>query len=453
MGRSRIPGFFLFFKALIMQLRFAAPVVLGSVLFFSFTFLVQAAPLADPLINGGFEQAFGTTTANTPGTVANDWQAYQNGYTRVNSNAHSGSWAIQLQNTTNTQVSGAYQRIDINQTSVKPVFIGGYAKGNSIAKNGTMGASLYVEVFYTDGTVGYWNSTPNFGTFNYRWLGFNTASAMFLQNSKPISHIFIIPILGNAAGTAYFDDLSVTEYDPTQAAVTIMIDDGETNTYTNAFPILSGSNTSSSWGGWGGGGWGGQTSTRRNMPASVAIPSSFIGTSGHMTQSQLSQLKQAGWEIMSHGKTHEDLTLMTTAQATDEINGSKARLQQLGFTVKNIAYPFGAYNGEILGISQGQYTSGRAFEQGLNPQGTFPFEVKVRAVINTTTLAQLKSWLEEARNKRQWLVLAFHSIANSGDDQYYTTPTQFRSFVDAIEASRIPVKTYDQALTQFKAAK
>ncbi|MES2007163.1 MAG: polysaccharide deacetylase family protein [Patescibacteria group bacterium] len=386
----------------------------------------QAAPLLDPLANGGFEQAQATATP----AVAYDWQSFQGGYTRVNTNVHSGTWAIRFENTTNTQFSGAYQRIDIQQTEAKPLFIGGYARGTNVNKSG-FGASLYVEIHFKDGTVGYWNSIPNFGTFQWRWLGFNTASIAHLKD-KPIDYLFVIPLLGNASGIVNFDDITVTEYDPTQAAVTIMIDDGESNTYTAAFPIMR----------------------AKNFVGSTAVVSGSVGTSGFMTSTQVKALQTAGWEIVSHTKTHSELSLMTSSQSQAEISDSKTALQALGLVIKNIAYPFGAYNGLINAQSAfAQYGSGRAFESGDNPQGTYPFDVKVRSVLNTTTLAEVQSWLAEAKTKKRWEVIVFHTIANTGDDAYYTTPTNFQAIVNAIAQSGVPVKTYDQGLTQFTAAK
>lgn len=378
----------------------------------------DAAPL--PLLNPGFEEAGSTSR------VANGWQSFGNGYQRV-SQPHSGQWSVRLRNASFAAQSGAYQRVYLNQASLKPVFIGAYVKGASIvnAPGGYLGASLYAEIHLQDGSVVYWNSIANYGTFSWRWVGFNTGSLPTVN--KPISHIFIVPILGNAKGTAHFDDISVTEFDPSQAAVTLMFDDGEETALTKAKPVLDG----------------------RGFSASIAMVTEMIDEPGFLTAQQLRNLQGGGWEIVSHTVTHSDLTTLSSSQIRNELSQSKQALQSIGLQVRNFALPFGAYNAFILAEASRYYVSARAFEQGNNPQGTFPFDVKVRGVVNATTPDDVAAWVSDALANNRWLVLVFHVIAESGDDAYHTKPATFARMVDAIAAAGIQVKTYDQALRLF----
>ncbi len=375
------------------------------------------------VLNSSFEDA-GVSVKQ-----ANFWQPYGSGYTRVSDKNHSGAWSIKLVNPNKSQTRGAYQRIDLNQEVLKPVFISGFVSGKNIAKSqgAWLGASLYAEIYLKDGSVVYWNTPANSGTFDWRWVGFNVAT---LPNvNQPIDHIFVVPILSQASGTAWFDDISVMENTPTQSAVTIMFDDGEDNNYTVAKPLMDSA----------------------GFVGSVAIISGSVGDTGYMNQNQIKGLVSAGWEILSHSINHDDMTLLTTKQANNEFVKSKNQLQNIsGTIIKNFAYPFGAYNGDLNALAwSAGYLSARPFESGDNPQGIYPFEVKIRKMVNTTTLSDVDSWLAQANNEKRWEVLVFHGIKNSGEDEYYTTPSLFSSIVDTIKNSGIQVITYDTGMQLF----
>ena len=388
----------------------------NSVIPFSIAFAV----LADPLNNPGFEDQ--ATAANK----AYDWQDFGNGYTR-SSTKRSGNYGIILENTNANQLSGAYQRIDLNQTSLKPVFIGGYVNGNNIEmrSGGYIGATLYAEIVMNDGSIAYWNSISNSGTFSWRWIGFNTGSISWIN--KPISHIFVVPLLGHATGKAYFDDLKVDEFGPSNQAVTIMIDDGEDNIYTAAKPVLD----------------------KYGLKASVAMVSGEVDNDGFLSKQQLQTLNASGWEIVSHSETHEDLTQMSLNNAREDLQESQQDLQGIVPNIRNFAYPYGAYNANLIAAGASRYRSMRAYELGDNPQGLFPYDVKVRSVVNTTSSGEVSSWLQQAKDNKRWEVLVFHGIRNSGDDQYYTTPKNFEAIVKTIVASGVQIVTYDQGINMF----
>jgi hypothetical protein len=141
------------------------------------------------------------------------------------------------------------------------------------------------------------------------------------------------------------------------------------------------------------------------------------------------------------------------AQASAELNTSKRLLERMGLTIKNFAFPFGAYNAELVYRGRMYYRSLRVYELGDNPQGVFvPHEPKVRSVINTTTLAEVQDWLTEAKANGRWVILAFHTIAETGDDAYYITPGMFKDIADLVASSGMPAVTYDRGLDLFGSA-
>lgn len=374
------------------------------------------------LTNPSFELAGATSFK------AATWQDFGLGYQRIRP-GRTGQFSLRLTSFSTNQITGAYQRIDLNQTELKPVFVGGWVRGLSITNRpgSFFGASLYVEIHLQDGSVAYWNSIANTGTFDWRKIGFNTGTVSLVN--QPISYIYVIPILGYSSGTAYFDDLVVQEYTPSQSAITLMLDDGEETAYSIGYSELK----------------------NRGLVGSAAIVTNFIGQPDHMGLDQLKALQAAGWEIVSHGLSHTDLTTVNRVLMESELYQSKKILQSKQLTVNNFALPYGAYNGGILATAVKYYQSARAFEQGDNPQGLFPFDVKVRGVVNATTLAELTEWVDQAKHHKRWLVLVFHSLTDSGDDQFHTSPAVFGQMMDIVVNSHIPVVTYNQGLGLFSA--
>jgi peptidoglycan/xylan/chitin deacetylase (PgdA/CDA1 family) len=378
------------------------------------------AQVSGGLVNAGFED---------PGTdkkTAAGWLPFNQGYKRA-ARAHTGAWGMNVRSKSFSGTAGAYQRIDLQQSELKPVQITGYVKGNSIvnAPGGWFGASLYAEIHLQNGTVVYWNSVPNFGTFGWRWVGFNTGTLAAVN--EPIDHIFVVPLIGNATGQAWFDDIAVKEFEPGAGVVSIMFDDGELSTYEEALPAMEHH------------GWQGST----------AVITEMVDEEGFMNWEQLKGLQSKGWEIVSHGLTHEDLTTMSAQEAKQELNRSKRQLERKGLTINHFALPFGAYNSEIMALGAKEYKSLRAYEQGGTPAGALPWEVKVRGVTAATTTNTIEGWIQEAKDKGQWIVIVYHKIAETGDDAYFTTPADLADMLQTVQDSGIDVVTYNQGWDKF----
>lgn len=170
----------------------------------------------------------------------------------------------------------------------------------------------------------------------------------------------------------------------------------------------------------------------------------------YMTWAQIAQLSAAGWEIGSHTVDHaclassaaqdpDDCTPpyggLTAAQVDSELTTSKMTLGSNGYAATDFATPYGDWLPPVMAQIAKTYASHRGFgdsiDQGTTADGiidhgnTFPYNDYLLydlPVENTTTVAQIKSYIDQTRTNNQWLVLSFHDIVPDTT----TTPEQYQ---------------------------
>ena len=84
------------------------------------------------------------------------------------------------------------------------------------------------------------------------------------------------------------------------------------------------------------------------FPAIVFAPSRLLGANSKLTPRQLKQLASHNFDVGAHSRTHVDLRRCNPAQLVDEVQGSKADLEDaVGVKVRVFAYPFGALDRRV----------------------------------------------------------------------------------------------------------
>jgi peptidoglycan/xylan/chitin deacetylase (PgdA/CDA1 family) len=170
--------------------------------------------------------------------------------------------------------------------------------------------------------------------------------------------------------------------------------------------------------------------------------------SDYMSPSDVLALQTAGHEIGSHTQTHADLTTISAAQAQAEIVGSKADLLAMGASsVSSFAYPDGFYNQQVEQmVSAAGYTSGRSVDIGYTNKTTDKFALVVQTVEASTTVEQVKTWIDTAAISKTWLILVFHQIDETGAP-YGTTSGVIQNIVDYLVSHNVPVRTVAQGIS------
>ncbi len=128
----------------------------------------------------------------------------------------------------------------------------------------------------------------------------------------------------------------------------ISFDDGHSNVYDTAFPIMQ----------------------KYGFTGVTYIVGVYMGADGYMSAGQLKEMANAGWEIGSHSMSHLDLTKLDPDQRIYEIFRSRELLsEEIGVPVNSFAYPFGfTDDGVFKLVHNAEYTSamglGYTYDQG-----------------------------------------------------------------------------------------
>jgi peptidoglycan/xylan/chitin deacetylase (PgdA/CDA1 family) len=199
--------------------------------------------------------------------------------------------------------------------------------------------------------------------------------------------------------------------------VSFTFDDGYASVYDNALPILS----------------------KFNFPGTSYIITNDVGKSGTLTWNQISELQNTyGWEIGSHTVSHPELSKLTRSEISNEVYNSLEILLSHQLSVSTFATPYGDYNNNVLAEVMKYYGLHRSFwDVGLN---SFPYDrslVNVHFLETRTTLAQVKTWVNQTVSSNGWLVLVFHEILPTTDPNYtyISTPQQLEDIASYVSTS------------------
>ena len=139
-------------------------------------------------------------------------------------------------------------------------------------------------------------------------------------------------------------------------SVVLTFDDGVDSNYTSAFAILK----------------------EFNLPATMFVPTDFIGKPGHMTLEQLKEMMQAGIEIASHSITHRYLPDLNPAEQEEEVFKSKAVLEEaLNTKIKYFSYPVGGFTEEVKQfVKDAGYQAALSTNRGYDRKNNDLYEIK-----------------------------------------------------------------------------
>lgn len=192
------------------------------------------------------------------------------------------------------------------------------------------------------------------------------------------------------------------------------------------------------------------------------------GFSGYMTPTDIQDFAAAGHEIAWHTRNHADLATADVATRNSELTvpGSfVSTLMSLNVTMsKNFASPFGSYGTDgsvVAAIKANGWTSHRSVDEGYNTRTDIDAthtklttdNIKVQNILNTTTLAEVQGWVNDAVATNSWLVIVYHEVSDAPvdpDPTYSVTTANFDQQLNTIKASGVTVLTVEAALAELQ---
>ncbi len=146
--------------------------------------------------------------------------------------------------------------------------------------------------------------------------------------------------------------------------------------------------------------------------ASTAVVTGWVNTENYLSVSQLSELRQDGWEIMSHTVSHPNLRDLSESQIDDELSMSKEALESWGLPVRNLVYPYNKSNKTVEKIAAKYYRAGRAGQKMLNgpDQDRYSLKSFSSELSFRHNMSHIKDHIDQAYAQKKWLILYQHLI-------------------------------------------
>jgi peptidoglycan/xylan/chitin deacetylase (PgdA/CDA1 family) len=194
--------------------------------------------------------------------------------------------------------------------------------------------------------------------------------------------------------------------------------------------------------------------TTKNIPLSLAINGSWVGTASFMTMVQIKSLIDTyGAEVLDHTYNHSDLTGLTEAQLRTEFETSQAYFRTNGLSVPEIlVYPGGNQNTTVRKIAREYYRSALAIAATTTPITTSPINTYYlyrQALTNNTggyTLGYMKAKVDECVANKGLLVWMAHSNNTCWNADYIQ---RIKDMIDYAEAKGVLITTMANALDLY----
>ncbi|HVS80088.1 MAG TPA: polysaccharide deacetylase family protein [Candidatus Paceibacterota bacterium] len=193
--------------------------------------------------------------------------------------------------------------------------------------------------------------------------------------------------------------------------VSVTIDDGWKSAYTYALPLLK----------------------KHHAKATFYVITGAFDEPHRLSRDQVRRLASIGHEIGAHTRNHLRLeNVPSSREKRDQIVWCQDDLSDLGILAETFAYPYGEYDETYKRlIKEEGFTAARSVIRGYNDRTTDKFLLRVQGIRNTTSIEEMKGWVDEVRRNSLWLILMFHQIDYSNSN-FATTPELFDEILSYI---------------------
>lgn len=235
---------------------------------------------------------------------------------------------------------------------------------------------------------------------------------------------------GSTSVLSNVESMKINKLSDVKPLVTFIDDDGHNDVMTKLKPLFD----------------------SKGIKGCVAIISSYVGQGVYMPVSDIRTLSDAGWEILSHTVTHNDLSQMTDVEIDAELKNSKEALTNMGFNVESIAYPYGGHDSASRSLVKKHYRCG--FKTGESPNTSPINSYRLNRTMTGSyydlpngadTLDYYKSKVDYAIANNAWVTFCTHVFATDATQLGY-----IGQLIDYIKSKSVDIVTVKEALDYFE---
>lgn len=209
----------------------------------------------------------------------------------------------------------------------------------------------------------------------------------------------------------------------TAGFVTLAFDDGWIDTLDVGLPVLAAA----------------------GLRGTAYVIPDLLGQAGYLTETQVSELHEQGWDIAGHGET--PLTDLPAAAVEAELRSVSKWLQERKYRgARHYAYPNGMFNAEVLSATGRHFDSGRTINPFAQSADSFSaLQIGSLSVYPALPQEELEQLITDAVEGGEWLVITFHRFT---EEPRYSTEfplERFQETVTFLQEHDVAVLTVSEA--------
>ncbi len=179
----------------------------------------------------------------------------------------------------------------------------------------------------------------------------------------------------------------------------------------------------------------------------TAANNALYGAGTYMTPAEVADWNRRG-DIGSHSVNHPSVPSLTASKRQAELANSKAYLDSLlGEPTSLYASPYCESSAAVVTLAKTLYQDIRNCTPESNTAANFNrWDVRSFIVLNTTTDAELRSMLAQAKASNGWLVLVWHEVDGDHKNSWSVSAATLKRQLQIVKDSGISVVPTQQAL-------
>lgn len=186
------------------------------------------------------------------------------------------------------------------------------------------------------------------------------------------------------------------------------------------------------------------------MTGTAFVGLEFIGHKGYLTDREVVELANLGWEIGGH--SNKNLTELPAAEVDSTLAEVRAYLDSHNFAGReHFAYPNGSYNESVSSQVLEYFATGRTIDGFSQPTNLlYPDHINAVTISSATPISQVIKLVDQAKENGSWLVLVWHNFTDVPEKDTDYLLDDFNFLVEYLHKNNITVKPYGEAYQMIK---